>query len=246
MKKDGVSGDALKMLNAHLDGQLPSDEIKRLERRLRTDPALHNRLQELKQVKRLVQQAFADTSYGRHKKFAGRYRYSAIAAGLTLLLGVALGWGWNSGTLAPSATSAPGDAYVLMPADHPWEAPVSAGKVLLHIGSADLNRADAALRRTEELLAQYAQERRQTSFEIVVNSTGLELLRADTSPVGERIRQLQQRYGNLTFVLCRQTLERWRQERGSDPTLLPGVVVGPPALEHIIGRLQDGWAYLRI
>lgn len=248
MKRDGISDDALKALNAHLDGQLTAEERNRLEQRLRTDPALHKRLRELERVKGLVRQAFDDTVHGRRAAPRDPYRYSAIAASIALVVGLALGWGLNAGALswAPSAASAPGEAYVLIPAHLSQAVPASAGKVLLHIGSSDLDRAVAALGRTEELLAQYAQERRQTSFEIVVNSTGLELLRADASPIGERIRQLQERYGNLTFVVCRQTVERWRQERGSDPALLPGVVIGPPALEHIIDRLEQGWAYLRV
>lgn len=244
MKKDGgVSVEAVRALNALIDGQLPADEAERLERRLQSDPTLQRRLRELRGVRALVRQAFDDTRSRRARR--EQRRHSAVAAAVALLAGMALGWGLHARVPSPSGGMAAGDTYVLQPAHLAKATPASEGKVLLHIGSSDLDRAQAALQRAEQLLAQSAQEGKRLSFEVVVNSTGLDLLRADASPIGERVRQLQQRYSDLTFIVCRQTVERWKQERGGDPALLPGVVVGPPALEHIIDRLEQGWIFLR-
>ncbi len=244
MKKDEVPGDTLKALNALLDGQLAPGERARVERQINADSAVRARLDELERVQALVRKGFDDTRR-RARRPRGGWRYSAAAAAAMLVVGLALGWGLRA-NLSPAPGAVPvDDAYVMLPV-HLAPPTAGAGKVLLHLGSSDADRARTALARVEALLAQYADERKRVSFEVVVNSTGLDLLRAGTSPVGERIRALQQRYGNLTFVVCRQTFERWRTEHGAEPALLPGVVVGAPALEHIITRLEEGWTYLRV
>lgn len=241
MKTGGISDEALTTLNAYLDGQLRSDEIERLEQRLQKDAALQTRLDELKRVGALVRQGFGDTRSRSAR--ARRARPYAVAA--ALLIGVALGWALHAGVPLTGRVLTD-DAYVMLPARLAPAVPHAPGKVLVHLDSSDPSRADTALRRIEVLLAESERQGRPMTFELVVNSTGLELLRADASPISARIGELKERHRELRLVVCRRTLAGWRREHGAEPRFLPGVVVGPPAIDHIIDRMQHGWTYVRI
>lgn len=244
MKNDHAK--PLDALNAYLDGELSPGKAATLEQRLRDNPGLQKHLDELRRVRGLMRVAFEDTRTLAAPPLPSQpMRYAVAAGALMLVTGFALGWVVRPTTPAlPAAAAVPDDALVLQPARLARTVDSTMGRVLLHIGSSDPGRAQTALGRAERLLARYAREGRRLSFEVVVNSSGLDLLRR-TSPIANQVTRLQQQYGNLTFLVCGQTVERWRQERGGDPGLLPGVVVGPPALEHIITRLEEGWAYLR-
>lgn len=223
-KIGGISDEALTTLNAYLDGQLRSDEIERLEQRLQKDAALQTRLDELKRVGALVRRGFGDT-----RSRSARAPCATLRGGRGPAhrrrhgLGVAR-------RRCPDGRVLTDDAYVMLPARLAPAVPHAPGKVLVHLDSSDPTRADTALRRIEVLLAESERQGRPMTFELVVNSTGLELLRADASPISARIGELKERHSELRLVVCRRTLAGWR----------------PPAIDHIIDRMQHGWTYVRI
>ncbi len=240
MRKSGLSGKTLADLNAYLDGQLRPDEMEHVGQRVRREAELKTRLEELRRVRTLVRQGFGDTRAEPARARRGRRPYALAAA---LLIGITLGWLLH--TSVPASGVVTDGAYVMLPASLAPTAPHAPGKVLVHVDSADPKRAEAALWRIETLLAESERKHRPMTFELVVNAAGLDLLRADVSPVGARIRKLNER-GQLGLVVCRKTLAGWRQEHRVEPRFLPGVVVGPPAIDHIIDRLQHGWTYVRV
>jgi intracellular sulfur oxidation DsrE/DsrF family protein len=52
-------------------------------------------------------------------------------------------------------------------------------------------------------------------------------------------------YPELALVACGQTVQKLR-EAGADARLLPGTVTATSALDQIVLRMQQGWAYVRI
>ena len=76
----------------------------------------------------------------------------------------------------------------------------------------------------------------------------LRMLRAGYSPYSDRVRQLQERYFNLTFLACKDAIDHIRELEGadSDVSLLPDVETTPSALEHILERLSEGWVYINV
>jgi len=115
---------------------------------------------------------------------------------------------------------------------------------VLHVSTSRRETLQTALDDVEEVLRAAARRGRRIEIEIVANSSGLELLRADTSPFPARIASLRAQYSNLTLVACNQTIGRLR-EKGVMVRLLPGVQSAPTALDQIVKRLQGGWAYVR-
>jgi intracellular sulfur oxidation DsrE/DsrF family protein len=83
------------------------------------------------------------------------------------------------------------------------------------------------------------------SVEIVANSGGLDLLREGVSAHAGRIAGLRAAYPGLSLVACGQTARRLR-ESGTAVHLLPGTIMASSALDQIVLRMQQGWAYVRI
>lgn len=83
---------------------------------------------------------------------------------------------------------------------------VDPGKIVLHLDADAPEHLARALDVADSLLSRHG---RRARIEIVVNSYGLDLLRADLTPddqaLGQRIIAMAQRHANLGFVACGQT-----------------------------------------
>lgn len=121
---------------------------------------------------------------------------------------------------------------------------VTGDRILVHMSSSRRETIATALDEIEEVLRAASRDGRRLRVEIVANSTGLELFRADTSPFPERLAALRATYPTVTLVACNQTIDRLR-DKGVVVRLLPGVQVAPTALDQVVKRLQGGWAYVR-
>jgi intracellular sulfur oxidation DsrE/DsrF family protein len=117
--------------------------------------------------------------------------------------------------------------------------------IVLHLGSSAPERAQAVLERAEGILEAARAAGREVQVEIVANGGGLDLLRVEATAHARRIAALQRMYPQLALVACGQTVQRLR-ESGVPVHLLPGTVEASSALDEIVLRMQQGWAYLRI
>lgn len=221
-------------LNAFVDGQLDPDERARVYAALRHDPSLAERACELRELKELVQEAYAHPP--RPYRGPGRRPrlWQAVATVALLAVGALGGW-LGRGLLADG--------------DNPAVALQAAARaekrILLHISSGDPARLRVALDEAEHLLRTYRARGQRLQIEIVANGKGLDLLRADVSPYADRVRRLAREYENVVFLACRRAIERLR-ERGVDVRLLPEARTAPSALEQIVTRLQEGWVYIKV
>ncbi len=221
------------LLNAYVDGELDGEEAEALLAASAQDPHLKRRLQELAVLKAQVQEAFGeDGAWERPAVRIPSRRYPAVAAALCLIAGALLGWGVR-GWFSPPALQ--------VAAYHPE----ALRKVILHVDSAEPERLNAALDEAESLLAAAARERQRLRLEIIANAGGLELLRADNEAYARRIRELLDRYDEVTLLACRHAIARY-QEKGRDLHLLPEVKVAPSAVDQIVKRLKAGWIYIKV
>lgn len=225
------------MQSAFVDGELDQADWGRIAEQLGRDEALRAELCEIRTVKDLVQRAYAVPPQAPRHGVAGGRRWAAIAA----LCLVSAGAGWlGHAAFAPGVSET--EAALTEGASL---REVSNERVVLHVSSSRRETLQTALDDVEEVLRASAQRGRRIEIEIVANSSGLELLRADTSPFPARIASLRAAYSNLTLVACNQTIDRLR-EKGVTVHLLPGVQSAPTALDQIVKRLQGGWAYVRV
>ena len=119
-------------------------------------------------------------------------------------------------------------------------------KVVIQVNSAGAIHHRQALDEIESLLRHYRDTGVNARLEVVINGDGLNLVRADTSPYAERIERLLQKYENLTFAACFNTIERLKREQGVTTRLLPGVIVIDSGVAQIMRRQQQGWAYIQV
>ena len=233
------------MLNAYLDGELDKDEQQRLLEALNADQALSQRVCELGRVRSLVQFAYHDVAADTPpQKPHGPFprRLLALAASLTLVAGVTLGWVTHQ-YYSPQQGLLELASHVEL---NNQRASAETWRVLLHLTTDNPKRLQVVLDEAETLLAQYAQTNQPLQMQILTNGSGLNLLRADTSAYSQRVRAMQARYKNLVFVACGTAIKRLQEEKKLNVQLLPDVDITPSALGEVMRKQGEGWTYIKI
>jgi hypothetical protein len=226
-------------LHAMVDGELSSAEAAELLERMAADRALREQVSQIRLAKELVRHAYAGVDVpGETPRPQAGLRRGLVVAGLALFsAGLSFGWWARDG--AAGAGSRPISSPAVA------QGMALEGHVVLHLSEAGPGRALAVLERAEGLIEATRGSGKHAAVEIVANGPGLDLLRATTSPHATRIEALRARHPALTLVACGQTLQKLR-ESGADVRLLPGTQTASSALDQIVTRLQQGWAYVRI
>lgn len=231
-------------LQAFVDGELTGEERERVLALLESDPEFKAGACELRTLKEMVRGAYGEGSAAPARSRGGFARSGltrAVAAGLFLALG--LGGGW----LAHDRLGTEG-GHGRLPALPGGFQPIALservdpGKIILHLDSAEPGRLAGVLDLAEKLLAQGGPG---TRIEIVANSYGLDLLRADVTPLGPRVAGMARRHANLSFVACGQTVARLKRE-GVRVALLREAATATSAINEIMTRMGQGWVYVKV
>lgn len=239
-------------LNAFLDGQLSPEETIQFKDSLKQNPALQAHLDELRRVRLLAQCALykrlPEKDDGRGRPVSRqRWQWTKRTLAASLLIGIGFWVGFAS-----RPAHSPSDLQTYLSTGkltiQPATLAIGRGvKAIYHISTANPEKIRGALDEMEILLSVYAKSGRTLHLEIIANAEGLDLLRADTSPVRERVYALQRNYENIKFLACGKTIEHLQLGRNMRKVpLLPGVSIVPSALDQVILRLQDGWSYIRV
>ncbi|MBZ0134292.1 MAG: hypothetical protein K8F53_16900 [Rhodocyclaceae bacterium] len=222
-------------LNAFIDNELGTQESDELLAAIAKDAELGQRLCALRSTKELVRHAYGHLPPARRKRDGGLSFWSgAMAASMALVVGVLMGWQGHS-----MAVTAPSDSLLAW-AGSLFSQPAPT-RVLLHLDSSQPERMEEALDMAEAYLAKASNAR----VEIVVNNSGLDLLREESTPYAARIAALASRHEMLAFVACGNAIARYRNA-GLDVTLVPEAMVAGTAVEHVVERVRQGWTYLKI
>lgn len=232
-------------LHALVDEELSASERAGLLEQMRHDQRLSEAACELRTLKDMVKLAYRDVPAPpqRTTRKTTQRRWPALAAGLSLLVtGALVGW-----LMHP--TSEPARFALLDPDGRGSRgASVADGevRVVFHVTDPDMTAAADLLDEVEGLLATYRAQQQPLRVEVVAHGEGLGLLRARLSQYPERIAALAERYPNLTFVGCRNTMTRLGVEHGIEVVLLPEAKVTQSGVAHVVRRRQEGWAYIQV
>lgn len=234
-------------LHAFVDGELDVAESEKLIAQMRDSEALTQRVCNLRSLKSMMQVAYAMPPVASSRKSrAGSQRQSMqryTFGGLILLAGLSGGWalrGMEPQAVATRPVAVSGDYQVVSLARE-----ADPNRVMLHLDSAAPDKMRAALDQAERLLVEAEHQSRAMQLEVIANSRGLDLLRADHNPHAARMARMKQRYANLHWVACGQSIARFTSE-GQKVELLPTTRTAPTAISEIITRLQQGWTYVRV
>ncbi|MCF8150338.1 MAG: hypothetical protein K9K30_10245 [Burkholderiaceae bacterium] len=222
-------------LNAFVDNELGAQECDEILTAVATDAELGQRLCELRSAKELVRHAYGRVPQVRRQANRHLSFWSgALAASLTLTLGVLIGWlGHQSATATESHGTAAAWTERLFAAEP--------ARILIHLDSSRSEQMEAALDLAEAYLAKASNAR----VEVIANNRGLDLLRARTTPYAERIAEIRSHHERVAFIACGQTIARLHGG-GEDVALVPEAAVTRTAIEHVAERVQQGWTYLKI
>jgi intracellular sulfur oxidation DsrE/DsrF family protein len=232
-------------LNAYLDNQLDASERGQLLEALRQDGELSARVCKLQKVKEMVQLAYHnfDAELGQQQPPRRKPVWPAIAASFLLAMGLLTGWFANSQfgqqprllELAKAAQT----SNTMATAQDEW-------RIVLHVDSADPNRFNVMLDETEQLLKTSAQQQQKVRVEILTNGGGLMLVEQGNAAYTKRLQALSKQYDNLGLLVCQRALNKLKAEKGVSLDLVPEATVVESAMNQVIKRQQEGWAYIRI
>lgn len=118
-------------------------------------------------------------------------------------------------------------------------------RVAIHVDENDAQRMNMALNNANNIISYYENAGEDVEVQVVTYGPGLHMLRADTSPVSERISMMTMEHENLSFAACNNTLTGMQRRAETDIALLDEANVVPSGAVHLITLQEQGWAYLR-
>jgi uncharacterized protein len=83
--------------------------------------------------------------------------------------------------------------------------------------------------------------------DLVTYGPGLHMLRDDTSPVKDRIKQLKATAfpSTVQFSACNNTKENMEKKEGKPVSIVADAVIVPSGVVHLMELQEQGWSYLR-
>jgi uncharacterized protein len=153
----------------------------------------------------------------------------ATIRGLGLALAAMMLAAWLGGGTAPAQADERGAVH----------------KVAIQVSQNDKAQMDLALNNAKNI-ADYYKARSETALiEIVTYGPGLHMLRADTSPVKDRIGPMSLENPNLKFIACGNTQANQSKAEGKQVPLIAEAIVMPSGAVRLMELQAQGYAYLR-
>ena len=118
-------------------------------------------------------------------------------------------------------------------------------KVAIQVNQNDKAVMDLALNNAKNIIDYYKEKGETVAIEIVTYGPGLHMLRADTSPVKERIAPMSLENPNLKFIACGNTQANQSKAEGKPVTLISEAKVMPSGVVRLMELQKQGYAYIR-
>ncbi len=229
------------MLNAFVDGQLDAGNCETVLAAMENDSQTRERVYLMRRAKDLIKVGFEHVesplpAVPVRKKgwLRGGSSYGLAASLLVMALGFGTGvLGYYAGKELSGGPSLTAASAVKPTTDH----------VVLHISESDPKQFSAALRYIEQFLDE--NQTPGSQIEVIANSGGLDLMRSDTSPFKAQVVAMMRDHDNVHFIACANGIRNLRKQ-GINPPIIQHIDTDKTAIDHIIGRLQAGWKYVKV
>jgi intracellular sulfur oxidation DsrE/DsrF family protein len=125
--------------------------------------------------------------------------------------------------------------------------PNKSHRLLIHVDQNDPAVMNLALNNATNVIEYYRAKGEDVSVDIVAYGPGLNMLRIDTSPVQDRIKQLRGMAfpSNVQFSACANTMENMEKKEGRPVAVLPDATIVPSGVVQLMEKQEEGWSYLR-
>ena len=232
-------------LNLFIDKQLDSDEMNDIHEALLDDKDLRERVCQLKGVRELIGYAYSEVPGSQddiRQRAPSSIFAKAIAASVTLVVGVLLGW--TTYEYSPNAIQAISAENTFQYVANHVNVEHGKRKIVLHIDSSDVQVVNAALNEADQLLATYRKSNTPMELDIITNKKGINILRPGMSPYITRIQELLDN-DEVAIYACNRSIAKALKKEGAEIVLMPGVAKDKSARELIPERLKKGWVYIK-
>ena len=128
--------------------------------------------------------------------------------------------------------------------------PAADGKthhIAVQVDQNDPQVMNLALNNVNAVIEYYRTKNEDVDIDVVAYGPGLHMLRADTSPVQDRIKRLKDMVfpGKIVFSTCNNTKQGMEKAEGHAISILPDASVVPSGVVHLMELQERGWSYVR-
>jgi uncharacterized protein len=118
-------------------------------------------------------------------------------------------------------------------------------RIVVQVDQNDPAVMNLALGNARNVIKYYRQKGEDVEVEFVAYGPGLNMLRADTSPVKDRIAELAAADPKVVFSACNNTKEGMEKREGHPITIVPQATIVPSGVVRIMQLEEEGWSYVR-
>ena len=120
-------------------------------------------------------------------------------------------------------------------------------RVSIQVDQNDPAVMNLALNNATNIMEQYKAKGETVQVEIVTYGPGLHMLRADTSPVQDRIKQIADSSfpSSIKFSACNYTKQGMEKREGKAVSIISQAELVPSGAVRLIELQEQGWQYLR-
>ena len=120
-------------------------------------------------------------------------------------------------------------------------------RIAIQVDQNDPQIMNLALNNANAVIEYYRAKNEDVDLDIVAFGPGLHMLRADTSPVQDRIKRLKDLVfpGKIQFSACNNTKQGREKAEGHAIAILPDASIVPSGVVHLMELQEQGWSYVR-
>ena len=120
-------------------------------------------------------------------------------------------------------------------------------RIAIQVDQNDPQVMNLALNNATNVIEYYRARNEDVEIDIVTYGPGLHMLRADTSPVQDRIKRLKDMVfpGNIQFSACNNTKQGMEKTEGHAISIVPEATIVPSGVVRLMELQEQGWSYVR-
>jgi uncharacterized protein len=120
-------------------------------------------------------------------------------------------------------------------------------RVVIQVDQNDPAVMNLALNNVTNVIDYYRAKHMDVKIDLVTYGPGLHMLRDDTSPVKDRIKQLKDYAfpSTVQFSACNNTKENMEKKEGKPISIVSEAVIVPSGVVHLMELQEKGWTYVK-
>jgi intracellular sulfur oxidation DsrE/DsrF family protein len=120
-------------------------------------------------------------------------------------------------------------------------------RIAIHVDQNDPVVMNMVLNNATSVTEYYRARNEDVAIDVVAYGPGLHMLRADTSPVQDRIKHLKEiaSPGKILFSACNDTKQGMEKAEGHAISIVPDASIVPSGVIRLMELQEQGWSYVR-